>query len=267
MDGPIIRAGLSTRVFGRNLVLLQQTTSTNDVAMQLAAKGVPEGTVVVAEEQTAGRGRMGRRWLAPPGTSLLCSIVFRPPFGAAQANRLGMVCALAAAEAVEQVARLRVGLKWPNDLVVEEQCDPSGSGRWRKLAGLLAETGVVGERVRFVVVGLGINVNVPAEQLSGLAPDATSILAQTGHQVSRVALLAALLAGVEARYLRLLVGEVPVTEWRERMVTLGRPVTVSTHAGPLHGVAEAVDGEGALLLRSGNGTVHRLLAGDVILAH
>jgi len=261
-----IGAALTTRAFGRNLVSLSRVGSTNDVAKDLAVQGAPEGTVVLADEQTAGRGRMGRRWLAPPGTCLLCSILFRPDLPPTQAQRLTMLCSLAAADAVGQVAGLRVALKWPNDLIVQSPTSNLQSQDWRKLAGILTETGVVGERLEFVVVGIGINVNVAPQDLPGLAPDATSILAETGREVERAMLLAALLAGVEARYARLQAGESPHAEWVARLATLGRSVEAMTSTGMVTGVAESVDQDGALLLRTPGGGLHRLVAGDVTLA-
>lgn len=299
LDASRIQAQLITHIFGRNLIVLPQTGSTNDVAKERAVAGAPEGAVVLADEQTAGRGRMGRRWLAPPGTCLLCSILFRPDLPPAQAQRLTMLCALATADAVEDVAGLRVWLKWPNDLIVKikdqspkpkdqslkpkAQSPRAKAQGWRKLAGVLTETSVVGPqspdlkaqspksesadwRLEYVIVGIGINVNVAPQDLPGLAPDATSVLAETGREAGRAALLATLLAGVEARYARLQAGESPHAEWATRLATLGQHVEVITSEGKAVGVAEAVDEDGALLLRTPDGVLHRLAAGDVTLA-
>ncbi len=254
-----VEAALTTETFGRKLVYLPRTSSTNDVAKDLVMQGAPEGTVVLADEQTAGRGRMGRRWSAPPGACLLCSILFRPDLSPTQAQRLTMLCALAAADAVEEVAGLAVRLKWPNDLTVQPPT-------WKKLAGILTETGVSGERLEYAIVGIGINVNVPPRQLPDLAPDATSILAEVGQVVDRSTLLATLLAGVEARYARLRAGESPHIEWATRLATLGQSIEVATPAGRLVGKAEAVDEDGALLLRTSDGAWHRFLAGDATIA-
>jgi BirA family biotin operon repressor/biotin-[acetyl-CoA-carboxylase] ligase len=287
MDASSIQIALSTRVFGRKLAYLPSTHSTNDVAKDMAAQGALEGTVVLAEEQSAGRGRLGRRWLAPPGTCIMCSILFRPDLPPAQAQRLTMLCSLAAADAVAQVAGLQVSIKWPNDLVVRLQTPNSKlqipdsksqvsnlhspvstlhSPSWKKLVGVLTETGLIGERLDFVVVGIGINVNVEPEVLPSLAPDATSILAETGRPVDRVALLVALLGGVEQRYGALQAGVSPHREWAARLATLGQPVEVTTSEGVLRGVAESVDEDGVLLLRTPGGALRRLLAGDVTLA-
>ncbi len=242
-------------------VFLLSTTSTNDVARDLASRGAPEGTVVVADYQTAGRGRMGRRWLAPPGTALLCSILFRPDVSPDRAHDLTTIVALAAADAVQETAELAVALKWPNDLIVVR---PEG---WRKLGGLLAETGFSADRLEYVVVGIGINVNIPPEALSDLAPDATSVLAETGRETDRHLLLERMLAGIAARYQRWYAGERPHAEWATRLATLGRPVRVVTAEGEQHGIAEGVNEDGALLLRTPDGALHRVRVGDVFLAH
>ena len=257
-----IEAALTSEFIGRQLVYLPVTSSTNTVAKELAREGAPDGTVVVADEQSAGRGRLDRRWLAPPATSILCSILFRPELPLDRALYLMMVCSLAAADAVGQVSALRPALKWPNDLIVEDE-----QARWRKLAGLLTETGVRGDRLEYVIVGIGINVNIGAGDLPALAPDATSILAETGQPVDRVALLAVLLAEIDQRYQALRAGESPYGEWAGRLATLGRQVRAVTPTGVITGMAEYVDHGGVLFLRTGGGVLHRLQAGDVTLIH
>jgi BirA family biotin operon repressor/biotin-[acetyl-CoA-carboxylase] ligase len=249
------------------LIYLEQVSSTNDVAKDLASHGAPAGTVVVAEEQTAGRGRMDRRWIAPPGSSLLCSILFRPDLSPGQAHRLTMLCSMAAADAVEQTTALSVAIKWPNDLVVTSTNAKDEGETWRKLAGILTETGMTGGALEFVVVGIGINVNVPLDALPELAPNATSLLAETGRKVDRSALLAALLESVQFRYEQYESGQSPRGEWAARLATLGRQIKVVTFHGALEGVAESVDEDGALLLRTADGALHRLVTGDVVLSH
>jgi BirA family biotin operon repressor/biotin-[acetyl-CoA-carboxylase] ligase len=253
------------RGFWKEVVYLERVGSTNDVAKDLASQGAPAGTAVVADEQTTGRGRLNRRWVAPPHTCLLCSILFRPDLRPAQAHRLTMLCSMAAADAIQEVASLQVALKWPNDLVVKPQTSDPTSPAWRKLAGILTETGLTNATLAFVIVGIGINVNVPQDALADLAPNATSILAETGRRVKRSTLLTGLLEVVEARYERLRDGENPREEWSARLATLDRRVQVSTAEGVVEGVAEAVDEDGALLLRTQRGSLRRLLAGDVTL--
>ena len=258
---------LTTGVIGQSLVVLPATHSTNTVAKALAAQGAPDGLVVVADEQTAGRGRLDRRWVAPPRTCILCSILFRPSLPLAKAHWLTMLCALASADAIQAVAGLKTSPKWPNDLIVQSPCPDARTPPWRKLAGLLTELGAVDDRLAFAVIGIGINVNVAPEALPALAPDATSILAEVGREIDRTELLGELLARVEQRYMVLRAGKSPHAEWAARLATLGQAVTVTTSEGMLDGIAEAVDGDGALLLRSPAGTLHRLLVGDVTLAH
>jgi BirA family biotin operon repressor/biotin-[acetyl-CoA-carboxylase] ligase len=258
LDLSSLQTILNTRVFGRELSYLPRTGSTNDVAKGLAAQGAPEGTVVVADEQTAGRGRLGRRWLAPPGTCLLCSILFRPNLPPAQAQQLTMLCALAAADAIKEIADLHAWLKWPNDLIVKSQ-------GWKKLAGLLTETGFTGKRLDYAIVGIGINVNVKTETLPALDPNATSILAEKSLAVDRGALLAEFLARVERRYGASQTGESPHREWASRLATLGQQVSAATSEETLVGVAESVDKDGALLLRTPDGALRRLTVGDVTL--
>ncbi len=275
LDIAQIEALLKTKTFGRNLIVRRQLASTNDLVKELALKGAPAGTTALTEEQTAGRGRLARRWLAPPGSCVLCSVLFRPNFWlnlpSIQASWMTMICSLAVADAVSDVAKLDTALKWPNDLIIPGANDPLARDQlahnWRKLAGVLTETGFTGGRLDFVVVGIGINVNVQPEMLPRLAPNAASILAETGQTTDRAALIAAMLNGIEARYERLRTGETPHAEWSARLATLGRQVQVRTSERIITGIAEGIDESGALLLRTLDGEHHTLTVGDVTLAH
>jgi BirA family biotin operon repressor/biotin-[acetyl-CoA-carboxylase] ligase len=267
LDPQRIETAVDGSEFWQQLIYLEQIGSTNDVAKDLASQGAPEGTIVVCEEQTAGRGRMDRRWVAPPESSILCSILFRPNLSPGQAHRLTMLCSVAAADAVEEVTELPVRIKWPNDLIVTSRDAGDRHQAWRKLGGILTETGMTGGGLEFVVVGIGINVNVPPDLFPQLAPDATSLLAETSREFDRSALLVALLEGVELGNEQLKRGQSPREEWAARLATLGQRIRVATARGTLEGVAETVDADGALLLRTDDGDVHRLVAGDVTLAH
>jgi len=249
--------------FWRDVIYRERVGSTNDVAKALAGRGAAEGIVVVADEQMAGRGRLDRRWVAPPRTSILCSILFRPELAPSRVGLLTMLCSMAAADAIQRVADLSVGVKWPNDLIVESEPTGQEPLRWRKLAGILTETGLVGDALAFAVVGIGINVNVPARRLPELAPQATSILAETGHPVDRSTLLIDMLERIATRYARLKHGEQFHGEWSSRLSTLGRRVRVTMLNGQLAGRAESVDRDGALLVRTDDGITHRLLTGDI----
>ena len=249
-----IREGLCTRFVGQHLIYRPQIGSTNDEARRLAGEGAPEGTLVITDFQSAGRGRLDRDWVAPRGSSLLVSILFRPDLAVYQVQRLTMSCGLALVGAIEAQTGLRAGLKWPNDLVV------GGA----KAGGILTEIGVQGTEVEFAVVGIGLNVNLdPAQLPAGLHMPATSLSHELGVAVARLPLLHALLQGVEERYLALRAGQSPHRDWAARLVTLGKPVTVTAIGSVLEGTAEDVDADGALLVRLADGRLERVLAGDV----
>ncbi|MDH7485154.1 MAG: biotin--[acetyl-CoA-carboxylase] ligase [Anaerolineae bacterium] len=266
LSAAAIESALTTAWLGRPVHHFIQLGSTNDLARELARRGAAEGTLVIAEEQTAGKGRLGRSWWAPPGSCLLLSLIFRPPLAPAQAQRLTMIAGLACAEAVEAQTGLRPGLKWPNDLVLAE----------RKLAGILTELETAGERLDFAVVGLGLNVNVDFRQQATdaeLRDSAIGLLQVLGRPVDRLALLNELLVRLEQRYERLRAGQSPHAEWAACLVTLGQAVRVVTPSpalpptggGVLEGQAVGVDADGALLLRLADGRTERVLAGDVTL--
>jgi BirA family biotin operon repressor/biotin-[acetyl-CoA-carboxylase] ligase len=244
------------RLIGRRVVAYPRVGSTNDEAKRLAEGGEPEGTLVITDEQTAGRGRLQRTWWAPPGTALLMSLIFRPDLAPHQAQRLTMLCSLAVCDAITETTGLAPAVKWPNDVLLHE----------RKVCGILTELGIEGQRLVYAVVGMGINVNVDFGGAGELARTATSLSQELGREVSRPELLRAILVGVEERYARLRAEESPHTEWTARLATLGQQVVVTTSTAQISGVAEGVDADGALLLRDEkSGTLRRVLAGDVTL--
>ncbi len=248
------------RWLGGESLHFEVINSTNEIALERGRAGAPEGMFVIAEWQSAGRGRLGRRWEAPRGTSLLMSLLFRPPEPfALYAARTVMVCALAMREAIAEVAALDAALKWPNDLIVVR------GRRWRKLAGLLSEIGFQDERPTFLVVGIGVNVNVPVEALVHLAPQATSLLAETGRPVRRAALLDAFLPRAEARYEAVRAGADPVREWKMALAWMGESVIIHTPTGKVEGIAAGVEADGSLRLRLPDGREKVFLVGDVSL--
>ncbi len=249
---------------GREVRYYSQIGSTNEVAAEAAREGESEGIVFLADYQTAGRGRLSRRWVAPAGSSLLFSILFRPPTPCQEsASRVQMVSGLGLMSAVQRLTPVEPLLKWPNDLVVPV---PSLPGGWGKLAGMLSEV-VVGceSEPEAMVVGIGLNVNVPPTLLVDLAPNATSLMALLGHPVDRAALLDGILQEIERGYEALRRGVDPWPRWRESIAWLGQPVIVHMAGRELTGTAVDVDPSGALLLRLSSGEVVRLLAGDVRL--
>jgi len=247
------RAGWDIRYFAR-------VDSTNTVLLEAGRQGAAEGLVYVADEQTAGRGRLDRRWIAPPGTCLLLSLLFHPPEPFTyHAPRLTMLCGMAMADAVETTSGVAVQLKWPNDLII------NAPGAWRKVAGMLSEIGFGADNRPFLVVGIGLNVNVPSELLPDLAPNATSLLSEGGQQVERAALLDAFLSRVEAYQAMLRAGGDVLPLWRERLAWMGHPVQVHTPTASAIGIAEDVDETGALWLRLPDGSRQAFSVGDVSL--
>jgi BirA family transcriptional regulator, biotin operon repressor / biotin---[acetyl-CoA-carboxylase] ligase len=224
--------------------------STNREAADLARAGAPEGVVVVADHQTAGRGRLGRTWEAPPGSSLLMTVLLRPALDASRLHLVTMAVALAAADACAEVAGFAPDLKWPNDLVVQD----------RKLAGILAEAGFEGNAPQWVVVGIGLNVNWPADlppELSGIAVAANHL---AGHAVDRERLLVQLLDGLARHYSSL---DSVAQDYRRRCATIGRDVRVELPAETLAGRAVDVDDAGRLVVDTGD-DVRAVTVGDVV---
>ncbi len=257
LSAEMIATALRTHWVGRPTIFRKMTGSTNDDLKQLAAQGATEGTLVVADAQLCGRGRMGRKWVAPAQSSLLFSLLFRPTFLLSdRAQWVTMACALAVAEAVHEVTSLRPDLKWPNDVQLYG----------RKLAGILTELEISeGNEIAWLVVGVGLNVNIEFSQLPELKDIAISLSEAIAHPIARLPLLISLLSHVERRYEALRAGYSPVSEWAEHLLPLGQEVTVVALDDTFSGFAESVDETGALFLRLSDGRIVRVLAGDVTL--
>lgn len=250
----------TTGLLGTRVQYWPRIDSTNNVLLELGEQGAQEGMLVIADEQTAGRGRLGRRWSAPVGTALLFSLLFRPS-GAfvQQAARIPMLCGLALVEAIQALTALPVQLKWPNDVIIGMDAD------WRKVAGMLSDVGMLNGAPAFLVVGIGVNVNVPAEQLTSLAPNAGSLSVALGRPVERAALLEAFLTRADAYYAEFRAGWDPLAAWASYLAWTGKTVRVDTPTGVLEGVFEGVAEDGALVLRTPSGWRHTFSVGDVSL--
>lgn len=254
-----VRDGLTTAVLGHRIEYRESVTSTNDLAKELARAGAPEGLLVIAEEQVGGKGRLGRAWASPPGVGVWMSVVLRPPLPPFEAARLTLCAAVAVAAAIRAVTGVPAGIKWPNDIVVQD----------RKLCGILTEMEADWDRVNFAVVGIGINVNTPAAAFPPeLQATATSLLAAGGRPVPRAPLVRAVLVGLETAYRETVAGHFDrvLDRWRAFSATLGREVRILPVAAgqpELTGVAEAIDPDGALVVRLPDGERRRVLAGEV----
>lgn len=261
-----VRAALTTSWMGRPYLYMEQVDSTNERVKSWAANPhYPPGAVLLADYQSAGRGRLDRRWEAPPGTALLFTVLLRPRWPARQGAWLTMLAGLAVAEAIEQVAGLPARLKWPNDVVLAA----GEPGEWSKVCGLLLDATLApsGEQLESAIIGIGLNVNIPAAAMPQTASPATSLLVAGGRPVSRRALLVAVLERLERHYDAALDGRSPADAWAGRLVTLGRRVEVISpgQPAPLAGTAEGVDEWGQLLVRDAAGALHTVAAGDVTL--
>jgi BirA family biotin operon repressor/biotin-[acetyl-CoA-carboxylase] ligase len=254
-----IRHVLKTELMGRRIYSYRSVRSTNQVAMEMAHSGASEGTLVLAEEQLAGRGRLGRVWHSPPGLGLWLSLVLRPDVPADRVFQLAICGALTVAETVLDHFPLPVKVKWPNDVLI----------RGAKLAGVLVETQLNGSNVRSVVLGIGLNVNHHAKDFPQfLRHRATSLRRELGRPVSRVELLADLLSCFERLYLQFQAhGLEPfVDRWRQLSAVLGQVVSIQIGQRYFRGLAVDIDDQGALILEGESGDRQRFLAGDVSLS-
>lgn len=254
LTGLELRPLLATHDLGQVIHAADVLVSTNDRAKTLADQGAAHGEVVIAETQTGGRGRRGRTWVSPPGLNLYLSVILRPELAPGRASELTLVAAVAVCDALRH-AGVAAGIKWPNDVVA--------SGR--KLAGVLTELAADADRVSWVVVGMGVNLNARVEDFpEALRETATSVRIERGSPAPRALFAAALLTSLEGWLDRHAEeGFAQVREaWRDRSATLGQDVRVRVEGRELLGRAEDIDERGALLVRTASG-LERVLAGDV----
>jgi BirA family biotin operon repressor/biotin-[acetyl-CoA-carboxylase] ligase len=248
------RSGL--RTIGRTIVHREEVASTNTLAMELAQQGAENGTVVIAESQTGGKGRLGRSWISPRG-NLYLSVILRPAVPVHKAPLVTLMGAVAVAAALHKHIGIAAGIKWPNDILVGG----------RKIAGLLTEMSAEPDRIRHIVLGIGVNVNM---DLRELPPDvrraSSTVAAAAGKNIDRTGLLRELLAELDRWYQQFLKNEAQVlTAWQERNVTLGNRVAVSGSGSRLEGVAHSIDADGRLILKMDDGALRTVAAGDVTL--
>jgi len=215
-------------------------------------RGAPEGTVIIADEQTAGQGRMGKVWRSPKGSVALSvilypDVVFLPS--------LIMMASLAVVHSIEEVTGLNPQIKWPNDILMAG----------RKVCGILVESEVRGSVVDYSIVGMGVNINLAPADLSEVLPPATSLSAEFGRKVPRLDFVRQLLVELDRLYLSVSGGASFCVEWRDRLVTLGKQVTATWGETKYEGVAESVAEDGSLFLRGADDSLTRIVAGDVTL--
>jgi BirA family biotin operon repressor/biotin-[acetyl-CoA-carboxylase] ligase len=256
-DDLMARLG-AKRIIGRDIRVFQETTSTNDMADRMARDGVKEGMVIFAESQTKGRGRLGRKWISPSGKGLWFSVLLRPDMRPQAATQLTVVAATALSRAIRSHTNLKPEIKWPNDLLI----------RGRKVAGVLTELSAELDRVKYIVLGVGVDVNLGADEFpSDLKSIATSLRIETGQPVNRAELAVAILRELDRDYARINEGQFEslADEWQEQCITVGREVTICMGERSIRGHAESLDADGALLVRTQHGRLERIIGGDVTL--
>jgi len=223
-----------------------------DMARQEAQKGAPEGTIIVVDEQTAGRGRLKRAWISPKGC-VAFSIILYPSI--AHLPYLIMIVSLAVVRGIKEITGLKPEIKWPNDILVNG----------KKVCGILIENEIKGANVEYANIGIGINANLNIADFPEIMPFATSLSDELGKEVSRLDMIRHILMEIERLYLALQSGKSVYEEWQDCLATLGKKVQVTVGKIKHNGIAESVNRDGSLLLRLGDGSLVRIVAGDVRL--
>ena len=252
-----ILSGLQNQTIGRQLQIYDQVNSTNDLALQYGVDGTQEGTLILAESQTHGRGRHGRRWHAPPGSSILASVILRHRLRADQVGLPNLIGAVAIATAISELTDLSAQIKWPNDVLIQG----------KKVSGVLTELEYDQDRQPFFVMGFGVNVNTTRADLpEELHASATSLKIETNRDISRVLLLQAILHRLEENYLCLKRGETDsIIEIANRLLHLASGwIQIKTAGNIFRGRTEAIDRDGGLLLKDMEGKQRKFVVGEVL---
>ncbi len=248
-----ISSGLNTVKIGKQFIdYYDNIGSTNDRAYQLAEGGEPEGTIVIAESQTRGKGRMGRKWTSPKASGIYMSIILRPDVETDEIPALTIIAAVAIIRAIKKACGVDTRMKWPNDILIED----------KKVCGILTEIKAQPDAVEFLVLGIGVNVNTPRGKLP---PEGTSLKIECGYHVSRPDLVRNMLSELESYYLKFNKEGFSALrdECMEYSLTLGKRVKVVEHHRSIEGVATGMDAKGALMVKTDDGEIKRVFSGDV----
>ena len=252
-----IKEKLQTRFIGKTIHCFSEVASTNDLAKEMAAIGAKEGTVIIAETQTSGKGRLGRKWTSPKG-GIWLSTILRPKLSAKDIPKITLMTSLAVAKAISQLFNLKTEVKWPNDVLINA----------KKVCGILTEANTRGDITNFVVVGIGINANIEYASLpKQVRKNATSLKHELKREIDREQFLRVLLEKMEHYYVMLINGKFnPVLkEWKSLCGFLGSYVEVTSWEEKIEGWAIDVDENGALIIKLHDGTLRKVLSGDVSL--
>lgn len=250
-----LKDNLKTKVLGKKILAYKSLDSTNETAYQLAEKGEKEGAVVIAESQKRGKGRQGRHWTSPKG-GIYLSCILRPEIEPKEVAKITLVTAVAVCASIREIANVPAMIKWPNDIIIKK----------KKACGILTEMKAEQDEVEFVIVGIGVNVDMPTNLLP---KGATSLAKEADERVSKVALTKKILENLE-HYIAIFRKEgfnKIRNEWRNFSTTLGQQVRIHCHNERIEGQALDVDKDGALVVRLDSGLQRRILSGDVVIAH
>lgn len=251
-----IKAGLATKFIGKQVHYQKSVTSTQEVAQRLTNDKVSEGTLVIADEQVGGRGRLGRPWHSPIGTGISMSLILKPKIPPQQAPQLTLLTAVAVIRGIEEATGIQCDIKWPNDILINE----------KKLVGILTEMQADLDQIHSVIIGIGINVNQVSfpEELKEIA---TSLRLEKGEEVNRANLIKRILENFEQLY-EIFINEGFLkikTIWEAHAITIGRMITATTMKGSIKGWANGITDDGVLLLEDELGTIHKIYSADIEL--
>lgn len=246
---------LKKTIFSKKIEIFENIESTNTFANEIAGKGAPEGTVIIAEEQNAGKGRMGRIWVSPKYANLLMSVIIRPEIHVEEIFALNMVMALAVTDAIKDIFGLNAKIKWPNDIYLN----------MKKLGGILTEISAKGREIDYAVVGLGLNVNWKPETVSEMRYPAICLSEEVGYEVSREKIISTILIKLELFYRMVSKGLANklLKLWSDRSILTGKTVEIDTGTGTVSGRVFGIDRRGSLIIESEEGNEQRVIFGDV----
>lgn len=249
-----IKAGLTTKYIGKNVVYEQSVSSTQEIAHRIASDGAEEGTVVVADEQLGGKGRLGRPWFSPIGTGIWMSLILKPKIPPQQAPQLTLLTAVAVIRGIKEKTGLHCDIKWPNDILLNG----------KKLVGILTEMQADPDQIHSVIIGIGINVNQNSfpEEIIDIA---TSLKIEKGEEINRASVMQSIMAQFEQLYeLFLADGFLPIKQmWEAHAITIGRRITARTITNSIQGYAKGITDDGVLLLEDDFGTLHKIYSADI----
>ncbi len=252
-----IKNRLKSSFIGLDIVYLEKTESTNKEAKKLAENGAAEGTLVIAEEQTKGRGRLSRSWLSGPNENILMSLIFRPALPLPGIFNLTMIASIAIVKAIKKATGLKTKIKWPNDIYCGN----------KKLAGILTELNARREIINYAIVGIGLNVNLDPDRHNDIKEVATSLFKETKKIIARDILLKSILEEMDKQYILLKKGKIDIIrkEWNRYSLVKGKSVIVFSGGYSEEGIADSIDADGSLILIKNDGEKKNILCGDVSL--